>query len=336
MYKKILKKTVVGPLVISKWYMDKPVLKLSNMQWLLYWNIHIKSFAVNRRFPNLQNGESLNDKINWLKIFDQDEIKIKLADKIEVKNFIYECLGSDTYYADILRIYGDNEAIDISALPTRFFLKTNHDTNGVAFIDKNNMSKDEINKKINKMQRHKNEKHGFYSGEWHYLFIKPRIFAEEFIGSSTDLPPEYRIYCSDGKVLWITYIANNNGVQEKIILPGESSNDFMENIASEKLDDFNFPSNWHELMDIASRLSRGLRFVRVDLFNEDNKPKVGELTFTTQAGFFDVSIYLNKLGKDINGQNYLGSLLQLDRSLKKFPIYSEYINEAGFSLRDKL
>ena len=43
------------------------------------------------------------------------------------------------------------------------------------------------------------------------------------------------------------------------------------------------PKNWDKMVEIAAALSRGIPFVRIDLYNENGKIYFGEYTFTSSA-----------------------------------------------------
>lgn len=45
------------------------------------------------------------------------------------------------------------------------------------------------------------------------------------------------------------------------------------------------PANFERMLAIASQLSTGFDFVRVDLYNVDGRIYFGELTFTPMAGY---------------------------------------------------
>ena len=45
------------------------------------------------------------------------------------------------------------------------------------------------------------------------------------------------------------------------------------------------PKKLNEMLRIARILSRGFRYVRVDLYNIDGEIKFGEMTFTPAAGY---------------------------------------------------
>ena len=59
------------------------------------------------------------------------------------------------------------------------------------------------------------------------------------------------------------------------------------------------PENFSEMVKIAKELSKGLKFVRVDLYSINNNVYFGELTFTPNAGLmiFDPPSWDEKIGK---------------------------------------
>ena len=117
--------------------------------------------------------------------------------------------------------------------------------------------------------------------------IKPRIIAEEYIGTGGDYINDYKLFCFDGEPKAIL-IANGRFVEP------ETYFDYFDM-------DFNhFPfkqggPNYHskievpplfnEMKDIAKKLSKGLAHVRIDLYEFKGKLKFGEITFFDSSGF---------------------------------------------------
>ena len=46
-------------------------------------------------WPNLDNPKTFNEKIAWLKVYDQDRDQITCCDKLAVKDFIAKDFGTD-------------------------------------------------------------------------------------------------------------------------------------------------------------------------------------------------------------------------------------------------
>ena len=65
------------------------------------------------------------DKIKWLCVFGCTELKIKCADKIQVKKYITEKLKKNIS-VPTLNIYNNAKEINENELPDQFVLKCNH------------------------------------------------------------------------------------------------------------------------------------------------------------------------------------------------------------------
>ncbi len=130
----------------------------------MYETIHRLYFEELGRFPDLIAGTELNEKIQWLKLFDQDPDMVRCSDKIGVRDYVLERLGPG-YVPDIYqqgKLFSD---IDFAALPGAFVLKTNHDSGGVALVrDKSQMDLPGLQKRFVELLNW--PAYGLALGEW--------------------------------------------------------------------------------------------------------------------------------------------------------------------------
>ena len=71
---------------------------------------------------NLDNPQTLNDKILWLEIYDNNqELRTKCADKILLHEYSRDILGKDIC-VPILKIYDNPDDINFKDLPEKFVL----------------------------------------------------------------------------------------------------------------------------------------------------------------------------------------------------------------------
>ncbi len=127
-------------------------------------------------------------------------------------------------------------------------------------------------------------KHGNFGYEWPYLEVEPRLLIEPFIGIDKEVPLDYKFFCFNGQVDMIQVDSGRGHMHRRILLdPTWTPFDF----AYEKPMAQAVPDRPHELDDmvaIAETLSRGLPFVRVDLYNTQGTILFGEMTFFPEAG----------------------------------------------------
>lgn len=97
--------------------------------------LKIKYRLTMGRKLDLNNPETFNQKLQWLKLYDRKPEYTQMVDKYEVRKYIKEIIGEE-YLIPLLGVYDSFEEIDFDNLPDEFVLKPNH-TSGDIFICKN-------------------------------------------------------------------------------------------------------------------------------------------------------------------------------------------------------
>lgn len=251
---------------------------------------------------NLKNPKTFNEKINYLKlnVFPNDNLIIQCSDKFKVREYLKQ-KKLEKYLVDIIGVWDNAKDIDFNTLPERFVLKCNHGC-GYNVICKNKKELD-IKKTIKKLNTWMNEDFSNVCVEKHYSKINRKIICEEFLENDIK---DYKFFCFSGNPKFF-YISQN--------IKGDfhdMSADFFyingNKTPFERKDHKHFevlpkmPDNLDEMVDLAKKLSEDFKFVRVDLFNVNNKIYFSELTFTPCAGFMPLfpNEYDNKIGDLIN------------------------------------
>jgi len=252
---------------------------------------------------NLDNPQTFNEKIQWLKLHDRKPIYTTMVDKYEAKKYVASIIG-DEYIIPTITIYNKVEDIDFDKLPNQFVLKWTHDSGGLVICkDKSKLNVKEARKKLQKGER----SHYFWrSREWPYKNVKPRIIAEQYMeDSKTNELRDYKFFCFDGEVkaLFIATDRQKKGEETKF--------DFFDS-------DFNHlniknghpnaktppakPEMFTLMKELASQLSKGVPHLRVDFYEVNGKVYFGELTFSHWSGLrpFDPIEWDYKFGSWIN------------------------------------
>lgn len=303
--RKKIYKVVIHFLARIKFQIDKIWLPLKVCHKELYLNIHYITWTNLRRFPNLVNPRDYNDCIQWLKLFDQEEKIIDCCDKIRVREYTLEKLGSN-YHPKLYQVYENFDQIEFETLPNSFVIKTNHDSGTVILVtDKFDLDRQSAKRKVEKALR---RPHGWFFGEWPYAYIKPKILIEEYIDTLTSVsPPDYKFHCVAGKVKWLQYIFDRDCQVKECIVDRDGQPTAL-HLDPHMLhsEDFNKPECWERLISIAEALSDEFKYVRVDLFLNSDRIIVGELTFFPYFG-----CYRSK------GQKDLGEYMDFDKTTFK-------------------
>ena len=241
----------------------------------------------------MEHPITFTEKIQWMKINDMDELKTKLADKWEVREWIKEKIGEE-YLVPVYGIFEDYDEIDFSELPEKFVIKANHGS-GMVFVV-NDKKKINHKKLRQKTKIWKATNYAYQNGfEMLYKDQKRRIMVEKYISEIDKILVDYKFHCFNGKVDFIQVICDRN------MKTHEMSHCFL-NKNWEKMETNwggngvrlldNVPSkpiNLEKMIEIAERLSSDLKYVRVDLYNIQGKIWFGEMTFTPASGIlFDM------------------------------------------------
>ena len=233
---------------------------------------------------DLDNPQTFNEKLQWLKLYDRDPKYTQMVDKYEVRKYIKEKIGEE-YLIPLLGVYDKFEDIDFDKLPKQFVIKCNHDSGGLVICkDKSMLNIEEARKKINKSLK----KNYFYSGrEWPYKNVKPRIIIEKYMeDKETKELIDYKFMCFNGepKCVFTCTERYNDGLKVTFFDMEWKKMPFIRHYpaSSKKI---NKPVNYDKMLKFSKMLSKNIPFVRVDWYEINGKLYFGELTFYPGSGF---------------------------------------------------
>ena len=231
---------------------------------------------------NLNNPVSYNEKLQWLKLYYRRPEFTSYVDKSLVKDYVKDKIG-EQYLIPTLGVWETLGDIDWDGLPNKFVLKsTNAGGNyGVVICkDKITFDKEDAIKKLKislALNLYK------ISREWPYKNVKPRIIAEQYMEDSvTKELRDYKFFCFDGvvKALFVGTERQKPGEDVKFDFFDENYNHLPFKQGHEHAAQIPAKPKSFELMkELASKLSKGIPHVRVDLYEVDGHPYFGEMTF---------------------------------------------------------
>lgn len=234
---------------------------------------------------NIDNPQTFNEKLQWLKLYDCKPEYTTMVDKYAVKKYVSDIIGEE-YIIPTLGVWNHFDEIDFDKLPNQFVLKCTHDSGGIVICtDKSNLDLKAAKKKIEKCLR---RNYYWSSREWPYKNVKPRIIAEKYMSDEgKEELSDYKVLCFNGEPKIVeVHKGRFNGQHtqdcydefwnktdiEKHDLP--KSNDIMPK-----------PAFLEEMLHLSKLLSKDLIHVRVDWYFTNNRLYFGELTFFDGSGY---------------------------------------------------
>lgn len=235
---------------------------------------------------DLKNPQDFNEKIQYLIVNFFSKKEANLSDKLNVKEYVSKLKIKDLFIPKTIACYYDVDSIDINKLPSRFVLKCNHGSGNVIICNSKSNFDFEAAKRILKNELKKDYSNNLL--EYHYKYIKPCVIAEEYLDDSGNKNPvDYKFYCFNGKVDNILVCTE----REKKLKLNDYDKDWnlLDNIKPEIKSKIRVdkPKNLNKMIKMAEELSKGIPFVRVDLYNIDGKIYFGEYTFTPMGGLIN-------------------------------------------------
>ena len=270
--------------------------------------IEQNKFVPGRKYIQWET-KTIQSKLNYLIVHESPDYKSKIADKIKLHEYVYKILGKDIC-VPIIKIYKNTSEINFTELPNKFVLKCNHGAKmNIIVNNKTNLDYEDAKNKLDSwMERN----FGLEGGEFQYINIEKRIFAEKFLQDNIE---DYKIYCFHGVPKFIRVQKYNNEKKMKI------NNYFT---LDWKLTDietgrkgfyrdpdvvFSKPPNLDLMLSYARKLSFEFVFVRIDFYDFNGKVYLGEMTFSPSNVCFTL--------KNMEQAKYLGSLLDITK-IKKY------------------
>jgi len=251
----------------------------------------------------LSHPKTFNEKIQWLKLYDSTPIKTLLADKYLVRDWIKEKIGEE-YLIPLLGAYDSFDEIDFDKLPNQFAIKCNHGSGyNIIVKDKSEIDLEDIKSKLNCWM---NENFAFHAGcELQYRDMKPKIVIEKFIeNEGTNDLYDYKFYCFNGVPTYVQFISDRteHDLKQSFYDMNWNKQSFYNN------NQFDprivpCPISFQKMKELASTLSKGFSFVRVDFYQlNDGSIYFGEMTFSPASGAmvwnsYDTDLHLGKLIK---------------------------------------
>ena len=249
--------------------------------------LKLKYRCYTGRKLNLNPPVLYTEKLQWLKLYNRNQLLSKLVDKYEVKDYVSKMIGEE-YIIPTLGVWDRPEDIEWDKLPNQFVLKCTHDSGGLVICrDKSKLDIIAAKKKLRKSL-----KNNFYMAgrEWPYKNVHRRIIAEEYMEDESGYElKDYKFFCFNGRCEFFkvdfdrqkNHHANYFSRTCELMPFGEvvCPPDY-----NRKLE---IPSNIDEMINEAELIAFSVNnaFVRVDLYNINGHIYFGEITFYPGSGF---------------------------------------------------
>ena len=251
---------------------------------------------------NLKHPVGFNEKLNYLKVHDIHPEYTDYVDKCEVRKIVAERLGEE-YLLPLIGVWDDFDDIRFSELPDQFVIKCSHDSGSVKIV----RNKSAINvEELRAFYKSRLNINTYNLGrEYPYKNVKPRMIVEKYMcDENGNAPNDFKFFCFNGEPQFL-FVATDRETNVTHTVFDMEFNRIPVNYVHESVRyELKKPKLFDEMKDVARELSKGMRFVRIDLYEVNNKIYFGEYTFFPAGGFY--------LFHPLQWEKKFGDLIEMD------------------------
>ena len=282
---------------LKKFYILR-LLNLYRYQWILktfYSTDEKKEKYIQEKFKeNLgyeidfnKNPITFNEKVQFRKLYDKNPLYSICADKYRVREYVKNKIGEE-YLIPLYLVTDKLTEEQWDELPNQFVAKANHNSGPVQIVkDKTKANKKEIIRELNNQLK---LDYGILSMEKYYSDIPRKIIVEKFLkDNERTMLQDIKVHCfNDGKKRKYFFdLCSRESVNGEVlsILYDENWKNLKVTAGNLDYRDYEKPKNLEKLAEIVKKLSEDFDYVRVDLYDINEKIYFGELTFCENSGF---------------------------------------------------
>lgn len=230
--------------------------------------------------PRFENPRSLNEKINYIKLFNRNPVRALIADRLKVRDYVAERVNG-CRFPEIQWRGGRLDRAAWDALPELFAIKANHGSKMTRIVNKGTDGFDEVRRETDSWLR---RDYSRYGREWIYDDLERYLIAEEMLGRAGSPPLDFKFFVMNGRVGFVQVDVGRFRDHRRNLY----TRDFIRIDAEYEhpsTDDVPKPDEFERAIEIAERLAADLDFIRVDLYLLGGEIYFGELTNTPENGF---------------------------------------------------
>lgn len=233
---------------------------------------------------NLCKPVTFNDKLQWLKLNYRDKRLIQLVDKYGVRDYVKERVG-ESALIPLHGVYNTAAEIKFEELPDQFVLKPTHGSGWLIIChDKTKLDWPDAQKKLAKWMT---EDYAHLMKEWAYSYVPRKIVCEKLLQDKNgQVPMDYKFFCADGKPLYCQVNMDRfTGHTLDLFDMDWNHQQVCYSVSPNAKVKHPRPESLERMAEIAAKLSKGLPFCRIDLYDTGDHPLLGEITLYPSGGY---------------------------------------------------
>ena len=239
--------------------------------------------------PDLEHPETLNEKLQWLKLHERSAFYTRCVDKYAARD-IWRTYGEEGLVPLLMRTR-DVRRLNADELPEEPFIVKCNAGYGCNIIvrDKRLLNYKKLQCECKKWL----VRNYFYqSQEYAHRRVKPCILVEKLLlDKNGTIPNDYKLHFFNGKLEFIYCSVDREGADYRCIYSPDWKRMDMEWVVKSRHKgglygpDIKPPASLPQMIRTGRRLSRKFSYVRLDFYDVDGKMYYGEITLYHGSGY---------------------------------------------------
>lgn len=250
-----------------------------------------KFLSVFGRKVNWDDPQTLNEKIQWLKLNGFEEFHSICADKYRMREYLYQKFGNNYYQIPVLYKTNNWRDITMDVIPDEpCVIKANH-TQGDVWVVKNKSNVDI--KKLRTDCRWALDRNLYkVTLEPQYKSIKPMILIEKLLLTKDGyIPNDYKLHYINGKLVFVYCSIGRETINKRNIYDANwkplmfTWSEKYKDPTSLRGPEIDAPTSFSQMKELGAEIAKDFKYVRVDFYDVDGKLYFGEITLHHGSGF---------------------------------------------------
>lgn len=240
--------------------------------------------------PNLENPQTLAEKMQWIKINDRHDFNTLAADKYRIRDYYRKNFG-ENHLVPLLKKLDSWRDVTLENMPNEPYVIKANAGSGTWQIVRNPKAAN-IKELQTKCKIWMNCNYFYKSLEWQYKNIKPCIIIEKLLTDSNGrLPTDYKLHYFNGELQFVYCVIDREGEGYRALFTKEweylpfqwisvrKHMPIKQNVYEPK------PQNLDKMIKYGNIISRNFKYyVRVDFYEVDGRLYFGEITLHHGSG----------------------------------------------------
>lgn len=221
--------------------------------------------------------------MQWRKLFDLNPLYGVLSDKLAVREFIAERVGSDLL-VPLLWTGNDPDAVPFDTLEPPYVIKSSHGWKHVIIVQKGEQV--DIPATRDRLRSWLSYCHGAITDEPGYVPVPRRLMVERMLDRRDGKPMlERKVFVFNGRARFVQTLFSEQPLRHGAYHNREWQPLHWYRVTPNQPELCPRPEYLEEMLTLAEQLAKGLDHLRVDFYDAGDRIWVGELTVYSFGGF---------------------------------------------------